>query len=158
MAAPLDPGLNCAIIDITRRILPRGYEVASSAPSSFEELQELLQSGSRLKVWPGGSEQTVYTDPEINHAFRAWHDWSHWIAAQPFTLEGERAVSALQCRHILMDFGDNSHTRRWRAIVEAEVIGQNEYRVRHRRFPLNQVGFVLAYLDNPSRALDHARW
>jgi|GEM_PF-5470849 len=155
---PLDRSLNCAIMKITDRILPRGYEITSRAPSSYEELQQLLNAGARLKVWPERSDCTIYADPKVNHAFRAWHDWSHWIAAQPFTLEGERAVAAAQCRHLLSDFGDNALTRRWRPIIEAEVVGQNEYRARHLRFPIDQFSFVLAYLQDPSRALQSPAW
>jgi hypothetical protein len=151
---PLARSLNAAILEITKRILPRGYAVAADAPSTYEELAQLLSTGAPLRVWPGGSEQTIYADPTVNHAFRAWHDWAHWIAAHPFTLEGEQRVAALQCRQLLVDYGDNALTRHWRSIIEAEVIGQAEYRARHHHFPADQVGFVLAYLDDPSQALE----
>jgi hypothetical protein len=155
---PLDRSFNAAVIEIVHRILPRGFDATSDAPSSYEELHQLLATGARLKVWAGASGQTIYGDPKINHAFRAWHDWCHWIGRQPFTPRGERAVSALQCRHLLIDYGDNAHTRRWQLLVDAEVVGQNQYHARHQRFPADQVGFVTAYLDDPARALAWPSW
>jgi hypothetical protein len=154
----LDPSFNIAILEITRRVLPRGFDVSFDAPSSYEDLHRLLVTGARLRVWAGASDKTIYGDPEINHAFRAWHDWSHWIARQPFTPRGERAVSAAQCRHLLIDYGDNAHTRRWQLIIDAEVVGQNEYQARYQRFPADQAGFVTAYLDHPTRALAWPSW
>lgn len=157
-SSPLDPPFNTAILEITRRILPRGFDVSLNAPSSYAELHQLLATGARLRVWAGASNQTIYGDPAINHAFRAWHDWSHWIARQPFTPRGERAVSATQCRHLLVDYGDNTHTRRWRLLIDAEVVGQNEYHARYQRFPTDQMRFVAAYLDDPVRALECPNW
>ncbi len=155
---PIDPSFNVAVLEIARRILPRGFDASPDAPSSYEELRQLLATGNRLIVWSGTSEETIFADPSVNHAFRAWHDWCHWIVDQPFTPQGERAVSALQCRHVLVDYGDNLCTRRWRLIIEAEVVGQNEYRLRHHRFPTDQIGFVSTYLRDPLRALEIPGW
>jgi hypothetical protein len=155
---PLDPGLNAAILQIAPRVLPRGFDVAVDAPSTYAELRQLIATGTRLRIWTGACQHTIYADPAVNHAFRAWHDWSHWIADEPFTPKGERAVAALQCRQLVADYGDNARTRRWQAIIGAEVIGQNEYRRRHRRFPADQIGFVRAYLDDRPYALNRPDW
>ena len=155
---PLDKSLNAAIVDVVGRILPNGFDVSDNAPATYEQLTKHLSSGHKLVVWSGGSRHTIYGDPGTNYAFRAWHDWCHWIGAHGFTMEGEAQVCAMQCRQIIADHGDNCRTRYWRSIIEAEVIGQNTFAHMHKRFPEDQVGFVTAYLKDPQSALLWSLW
>src|SRR3712207_4164474 len=97
---PLDSDLNGAILRIASRLFPDGFDVSPDAPSTFEELKAHLDAGNRMVVWSGGSEKTIYVDPTVNYAFRAWHDWHHWRHSLPFTPDGERAVCELQCRDL----------------------------------------------------------
>ena len=70
----LDIQFNAAVLTICNRILPAGYDVAAVAPETYEELIAHLDAGRRMLVYSGGAEQTIYGDPEVNYAFRAWHD------------------------------------------------------------------------------------
>jgi hypothetical protein len=158
MTCALDPELNKVIRTIAGRILPNGFCTSTDAPSTFEQLCAHIQSGKPFTVHSGASARTVYGDPAVNYAFRAWHDWCHWIAAHPFTDEGEAAVCAMHCRHLIADYGCNAQTDSWCRIIKAEVIGQARFQKVHKRFPDDQIGFVTAYLQNPEAALRWSLW
>ena len=40
-------------------------------------------------IWPGASERTIYGAPEVNWAFRAWHDSVHLARECDFSRAGE---------------------------------------------------------------------
>lgn len=103
---------------------------------TFDRLK--FQSVSSLVVWSGGSNATVYGDPAINHAFRAWHDSLHLKLGLDFSLESEIAVATEQSRLL--------HNDGLARLIMAEVKGQAEYFAKHSQFPDNQVEFVTNYL------------
>jgi hypothetical protein len=142
--------LNAAVLTICNRVLPGGYDVSDAAPDTYDELIAHLDAGGRMLVYAGGSERTIYGDPEVNFAFRAWHDWCHWRGRFDFSHEGERAACAMQGDHLVTIYGESSQTRRWRCILQAEIIGQREYFDRHGVFPEDQRAFVAAYLGDHS--------
>jgi hypothetical protein len=155
---PLDPCFNEAVVAIANRLFPAGFDVSHEAPATYEELKALLDARQRLVVYAGGSDHTIYGDPAINYAFRAWHDWTHWTGEHDLTLEGEIAVCQHQQRHLLALYGDTAQSRRWREIVHAEIIGQGTYYRYHKRFPDDQRGFVEGFLKDPERALVWPLW
>jgi len=98
------------------RIFKKRLQVGwGTPPETYEELIALLDAGGRMLVYSGASERTIYGDPEVNYAFRAWHDWCHWRGRYDFSYEGERAACAMQGDHLIARYGDSSQTRRWRA-------------------------------------------
>ncbi len=121
--------LNSKILQIAPRHIAK-----SIAPSSFEELSRLLGT---LVVYSEGSDQTIYGDNKVNHAFRAWHDYTHLRLNAPFTLEGETLVAKSQANHLGGYYGE---------IIMIEVIKQVEYFETHGHFPVNQTEFVLNHL------------
>ena len=116
-----------AIVTLVDRLLPRGFDVGDDAPQTYTQLKALLDTGKRLIVWSGGCEQIIYTHPNINVAFRAWHDHCHWMGGYDFSLEGEIAACDLQCRQLLEHHGDNPVTQSWCALIRAEVIGYDDF-------------------------------
>lgn len=94
--APLDPGLNTAIVAIASLLFPNGFDVADIAPDTYDKLKAHLDAGRRMLVWSGASDYTVFGCCEVNWAYRAWHDWCHWQGAHLFTLEGEEATANMQ--------------------------------------------------------------
>src|SRR6266436_6008855 len=120
---PLDTSFNVAVLHIANRLCPGGYDVADDAPDTYEKLRAYLDLTKQMKVWSGNSENTIYADKEVNYAFRAWHDWCHYNGRHAFTVVGERAVFEMQKLHLLLLYGDCAQTRRWIAILRAEVIG-----------------------------------
>jgi hypothetical protein len=111
------------------------------APDTFETLAGAKTYG--LVVYDGGSTDTIYGDPSVNHAFRAWHDSLHLKLGADFTLIGELRVGLEQARILGGSYGD---------IVMAEVKGQIDYYNLHGCFPLNQLEFVLSYLKGVKHA------
>lgn len=148
MSKALDPHLNAAIIFIAYKLFPAGVTASEDAPASFKELCAMLDAGKPMTVYSGGSEKTIYGDPQVNYAFRAWHDWCHWQGRQEFNADGELVTCEMQIRQLYDSFGWNGQTRRWADILTAEIIGQAMYLERHGRFPDNQKLFVELYLVN----------
>src|SRR5258705_7260352 len=102
----LDPELNVAILNISRHLFPDGFDISAEAPDTYEKLKAHLDAGKRLVVFSGGSARTIYADPAVNHAFRAWHDWCHYTGRHDLTFQGEIGVCKLQRRHLLELYGD----------------------------------------------------
>jgi hypothetical protein len=109
-----------------------------------------------MLVYGGGSQHTIYADPSVNYAFRAWHDWTHWTGRHDLTFKGEIAVCTDQRRFLMEMFGSTAAIEGWSAIINAEIIGQATYFQFHKRFPVDQRGFVEAYLQNPHLALTYS--
>jgi hypothetical protein len=145
----LDHGLNVAILQIAQRLLPQGFDVSDKAPDSYEALVACFESGGRYVVFSDGSENTIYGDPEVNHHFRAWHDWCHWQGKYDFSLEGELGAYRMQCSHLEALYGDTKITAKWRRILYAEVVGQKLYCRKHGYFPDDQLAFIKRFLDDP---------
>lgn len=133
------PELNRAIIT-----LAPAFSVAEKAPSTFGELQ--LATG--ITVWGGGSAKTIYGDPYVNWAFRAWHDTEHRAGNHPFTLEGERAVVERQICTLYCAYPRAPAL--WATILRAEVVGQAEHFALTGKFPCDQVTFIKAILGKGS--------
>lgn len=153
---PLDYQLNSAILEVAARVFPDGFDVSDDAPGTWKELKAHLDAGKRMLVYSGGSESTIYIDPAVNFAFRAWHDHLHWVNNYDFSVDGEVGVCAEQCRVLASMAKDELQAARWCKIIQAEVIGQKLYHRLHDRFPDDQRGFVQAYLNAPDAAL--AAW
>ena len=141
----LDVGFNAAILHIAAK-LTGGFSVSDSAPQTFEDLISQVETHRQIVVWSGASDATIYGSPEVNFAFRAWHDWCHWRGRHRFTTLGEAAVAEMQCQHIIALYGACEQTQRWCRIIRAEVNGQQCYHDMHGHFPVDQFAFVERYL------------
>lgn len=147
---PFDHTLNSAILAMAGEIFPDGFDVSDDAPSSYEALIQHLNAGNRMVVYSGGAEGTIYADPQVNYAFRAWHDWCHWKGANDFTIPGEIGVYTMQVSHLKERFSD---VNRWSWILYAEVVGQRLYYSRYKTYVEDQRSFIAAYLTDPHAAL-----
>jgi hypothetical protein len=127
----IDAELNSRIL----KLAPK-HMVSDNAPYSFETLSASSPSG--LVVWSGASDKTIYGDPSVNWAFRAWHDSLHLKLGADFSLQGERIVALEQCRVIGSDA--------WAKIVMGEVVGQVEYLNKYGTFPADQMAFMRNWL------------
>jgi hypothetical protein len=143
---PLDIGFNIAVLHIASKLCPGGYQVSDDAPDTYVKPRAHLDRAKQMLVWSGGSENTIYAEPEVNWAFRAWHDWCHYRGTHDFTPEGERSVFELQRSHLLLFYGDSLQTRRRIRILRAEVIDQQEYFYKYGHYPHDQRAFVETYL------------
>lgn len=70
--------------------------VPELAPETYEglvnEYQHCLNTLQPFLVWSGASDKTVFTSPQINHAFRFVHDTDHVILGADLTHDGEVKV------------------------------------------------------------------
>lgn len=140
--ASLIPDLNRAILLLSGNFVARPF-----APQTERELIEAQQSCADFPVWEGASLETIYRDPMVNHAFRAWHDKTHLAlpALHRFTLAGETATCDAQCRELLRLWPRALPLAR---IIRAEIIGQAEHFAAFGFFPGNQAAFIEEYLTN----------
>jgi hypothetical protein len=111
------------------------HNAKSDAPSTLESL--VRNSQGIITVWNGGSDLTIYGNPTVNHAFRAWHDKLHIEHMATFDLVGEGYIAKLQANALGGVYGD---------IIMAEIVGQAEYFIKNGIFPVDQVSFVKEYL------------
>lgn len=125
------------------------------APNTYAELQAAYHRAmytGKLPVWEGGSATSLYLSPWANHQFRYWHDTGHVENGLSFTLEDE---SELQVQHhfplICKSVGIESLAAQ---LYWADTVGQLEYNARQGKFPTNQLAFDIAYVENPSSALN----
>lgn len=144
---PVDPTFDEAIRTMVRETLPNGFVVSDDAPSSFRDLCQHLDRAQRMQVWSGASNFTIFGSPEVNFAFRAWHDQCHYTGRYPFTLGGEAETALLQIQQLESRFRDCNHGRRWKALILADVVGQSLFHEVQGQFPENQRRFVNALAD-----------
>lgn len=117
------------------KLAPR-HTVKDIAPDSFASLKGASTSG--LVVYSGGSDNTIYGDPRVNWAFRAWHDKLHLDLNALFTLQDETLVGLEQARLI---GGDSLGL-----IMVSKVVAQVEYFETNGIFPVDQKEFINNYL------------
>jgi len=135
------------------RTTARRFDVSEEAPGTYRALKAHLDTGKRLVVYSGGSYGTIYVDPQVNYAFRAWHDYTHWQEGFDFSVEGETAVCHEQCRQIIERYGDTTQTRRWCDILRAEIIGQRLFYQYHKKYVVDQRTFIEEYIKDPELTL-----
>ncbi len=150
---PVDFELNDAILTISRLLLPKGFDVSNDAPSTFSALCRHLDAEHRMTVYGGGCDNTIYASPQVNQAFRAWHDLCHWTAQSDFSVQGETNVWRMQCQHIKLVYGQTLRTRMWTQLLHAEIVGQRLYYELHKTYLADQRAFVQSFLKNPQAAL-----
>lgn len=112
------------------------YNVDDIAPNSFEEL---MRNTGTIKVWSGASDNTIFHDPAINHAFRAWHDYCHKLLNADFSLQGELLVAQYQANILGVNklHGD---------LIMIEVYQQAKHFYDTGVFPIDQVAFTTKLL------------
>ncbi len=142
MLKPMFPAFNVATLRLARLTNPRGWNVSRNAPSSLAQLKARAKRDGVITVSSLHCDRTIYGDPEMNLAARAWHDACHILANAGFDDAGERKVCALQQTQLATVYGDASSLL-FRRIIEAEVIGQLEYKEENGFFPIDQRKFVL---------------
>lgn len=145
-----DLAFNAAVLSMESRTSRGYYDVIDDPALAIVDDAEAyfakIDNERRFRIYAGGSDRTIFGDPQVNHAFRAWHEWSHWITGNPFTLDGELAVAHRQCEDLALVYGHGATTAKWQRIIMAEVYGQALYYHRRGRFPDDQIAFDLAWL------------
>jgi hypothetical protein len=154
MTAPLCTHLNAAVLTMVNKLLPCGFDITEdekAAPGTLKELNAHVAKTGRILVWSGASDETIFGSPDINHAFRAWHDWCHWRLQAEMNAVGEYAVYVEQCAHLNTVYPGHPKLGMWMDLLFVEIVEQNAFHERTGHFPANQRAFV----DSRMLALRH---
>lgn len=155
---PLFPRWNVAVMHLANRTNPRGWDVKSGtgyrldagndveAPATLEAQKAWVRRHGRVCVDGRHSLMTIYGDPEVNYAFRAWHEATHIRLNAPFTRAGEARVCAAQQADVAKLYG-RREAFMFAHILHCEVLEQAEELERTGRFPADQRAFTLSRLD-----------
>lgn len=152
MQEPLNRKFNVAVLHIASKLYPKGFDVGPKAPGTLHELNDQVMSTGRMLVWDGASDKTIFADPEVNYAFRAWHDFHHYRSQLGFDLAGEAAVAELQKRDIFKVYGATAEAREFARLIDAEVVAQTAFADHTGSFPADQRAFVVEFLQTQSEA------
>ena len=123
---------------ITKKAALIPWEAKSFAPETIEDLIKNYRERKIITIWDGASDNTIYGDPKVNFAFRAWHDYTHAILNTDFTLSGETVTALHQARQV----GDKNGN-----IIIAEVVAQAQHFFDTGDFPADQWDFVLQAIN-----------
>lgn len=130
-------GLADALHSAMRRVRVPAWEASDHAPGTVADLLRSYRETGRIVVWSGASERTLWGDPSLNHAFRAWHDWCHVRSGLGFDAASEVKLGEWQC-------GDAGIDGPLASIVLAEISDQAAFYLKTGHFlDGDQVGFAL---------------
>lgn len=127
------------IIDRVQRLKIDFLE--SDNVDTFDKLKDYYSKSNRLPVWKGASENTIFSRPEINWYFRAWHDLIHLENNYDFSPLGEINTCIEQINELPNEWSYE------RNLLIAEVIGQVMHFEAFKAFPDNQVEFTKQFLN-----------
>ena len=162
---PLDAGFNVLVAAMANRLLPDGFDVSDDAPDTYEDLKAHYGCTGRILVSSLHCDRTIFGSEGglyYNTSFRAWHDLCHLRSNKyRFTVLGEYQVAQEQVSDVHRVYGTGDYNykpftclvRRATTLINCEINGQVAYVQRHGTFPVDQMAFAVAYLDNPARAI-----
>jgi hypothetical protein len=130
--------------------------ITESAPSHYG-CERALETENEIVLWANNNsamrkpinkwfmpvsnqfcQDTIYSEPAINMAFRAWHDSLHLQHNVGFDLVGELEVARLhQIAGVKAGLSDVLLQVLW-----LDTAGQNLYEVEHGMFPRDQKAFI----------------
>lgn len=119
------------------------------APSNFEDLMAFKdcirpENDCSLPVYNGGCDNTIWSRPAVNHAFRAWHDAIHIQLEQDFSVLGETLV----CQEHIKQIALILKSPQFNDLLWCEIVGQVYHYQIHKQYVLNQDKFVSTLLKH----------
>lgn len=130
------------------------HYACDNAPNDYKSLKRWERSNLDndcpvMPVYNGGCDNTIWSKPEINYAFRAWHDTIHLEHGYDFTVYGE----IMTCRQHMQVLREND-LGHFVDILWCEIVGQVLYYARKKKYVKNQREFVLLLLANRVKVND----
>lgn len=129
------------------RVTGINYEESIDAPSTYEEVRaefsQAITLNKPVRVYSGASDDTIYTHPSVNWAFRFWHDYIHFTRELDFSTRDEVLVGEVQCAEVAAEFGLGSLEY---LLMREDTIGQVEYFAHYGEFIANQREYVMQKL------------
>ena len=120
------------------------YEpVASGHPETYEavllEYGQCMRQRRGFRVWSGASDNTVYTNPEGNYAFRFIHDIFHAVFKLDWSYASEMAVAQRHIAEVSNAFGASSIEAQ---LIAADTLWQVKHYANTGKFVENQLEFA----------------
>lgn len=145
--------LEKAIVGMSAMLMPEGYDVTAKDDAdinSFKAICDYYSKTGRVIVSSANSEHTIYSHPEINVAFRAWHDYIHITQGLKFTRKGEAKVCCVQQAQAANYLSENGASPEEIDFVvrclHIEVVEQVEHYFETGQFVGDQVAFMAQHL------------
>lgn len=136
-----------AMIDIIGQLGVEYDTTDSEDYGTLKAITDYYNSNRRLMVWTGGSDNTIFSTPEFNWMFRAWHDHHHVKHQHEFTTKGERLVCDEQIKDVLR-YVENLELQEFMImILNAEINGQVEEFNKTGGFVDDQKQFTVEYIQ-----------
>jgi hypothetical protein len=122
------------------------YHVArKDAPTTLAGLQARKRDSLCLKVSDEFSQYTIYSAPQVNYAFRAWHNALHLELNAEFNEEGELLVARAHEKAVREAIAAGVLTEMDCCALFFETWGQFRYAQEHGgTFPTDQAAFIAA--------------
>jgi hypothetical protein len=121
----------------------------TEAPDRYQPLVSAYQhskaSGEPLPISSENSHSVIYTSPDVNVAWRFWHDVHHVELGLSFKSVDELAL-ALWHLGELQQAGFSRGSMPWR-LLHADLVGQAHLWALARRYPEDQASFVRSCLS-----------
>ncbi len=127
-----------------------GWSARPDAPDKYpllrEHYEQVRRSGGPLHVSSYNSGNVVFTSPEVNHAFRFWHDMHHLKLGLSFKFVDEIELGLWHLEQLQRaGFGRSSLESR---LLETDVLGQNYLYSVAKCHPTDQLAFVRRCLQH----------
>lgn len=119
-----------------------GFLAHPTAPDTFDGIlteYSLWEKGYPFRVSPDHCENTIYTSPNGNHAFRFWHDVLHASRGDDLTLQGESVVNQVHIAAVRREFGSDSNEA---LLMQVDTNRQLMYFHEHGKHVDNQLEFA----------------
>ncbi len=146
--------LEHAILGCALQCMPQGWDVTprdDDAINSYDEIKAIYDKTGRVLVSSAHCDNTIYSDPSINVALRAWHDFIHVTKGYKFTREGEAAVCKEQQKqavHYLSKIGVSIKECVFVSkCLRIELTEQLEYYCKMGEWVKDQKQFMLDHLE-----------
>lgn len=131
------------------------FFVTTEAEEPYESFGQMALTASRgalIRVSKANSASCVWS-PEVNVLARMWHDWTHIVLGEDFSLAGELATGKAQLRQLALIRQLPTRGDDVARVIYADVIGQVLAHGATGRFPVNQAAFVRAYVEDSAATL-----
>lgn len=148
----LDATLARAVGEITRELLPQGYDVSADAPGTLEACTEYFRKHGTVCVSDYFGPDCIMGRNVDQYAFQAWHDFCHVKLQASFDRPGERRVDKCMAaglrawRKRQVEPCTMAQFNRALAVIRANNVGRLDYWAIHNEPPANARLFTEGYL------------
>lgn len=142
---PFSKSFDIATMHMASRLFPKGFDTSDTLDvNSLDDVRAAIAANhGRMIVWSGASDRTIYGDPSVNHAYRAWHDWCHLDTGGDFSVDGEQKAARRQMDQLSEVFGEGHEDfALWCFLLHCEGVEQAAYTHRTGNFVVYQREFT----------------